>query len=136
MDGCAAAERGRQLRGGPRGRGLAGELHSDVFWSHADVCLLRKGLGIILAKQYAGRFQNFSWSDAFRQWPRRGDGSGGSASRPLLTESESQIEEVDEETGEAGRENGHRYGATDNSGSGPRIEPSGLVPERNEWRDE
>lgn len=79
--------------------------------------------------------QEFAWSDVFRSWPRRG-GLGGAASRPLLTGRETQTEEVvDEEVGETGR----RYGAIEGNGAsatGPRLEPSGLHQERNEWRDE
>lgn len=95
-------------------------------------------LGFVLARQYAGRFQReFSWSDIFHQWSRR-DGHGGTASRPLLTGRVTQAEEADEEeAGEAGQEDERRYGSTENGRghAGPRIEPSGLQPEHNEWRD-
>lgn len=93
-------------------------------------------MSIVLARKHAGRFQNFSWSQALRQWPRRRGGPGGAASRPLLTGFESQTEEVAEEIGEAGQENGSGYGATDNPRSGSRFQPPGLHPERNEHQDD
>ncbi|KUI60662.1 hypothetical protein VP1G_07884 [Cytospora mali] len=89
----------------------------------------------VLARHYGGRFQAFSWRDLFGQGSRR-TGNGSSSARPLLTGRESHEEVVDEEIGGAGDENGHRYGAMDNNrGLGPRIEPSGLNEERNEWQD-
>lgn len=89
----------------------------------------------ILARHYAGRFQAFSWGDLFGQGSRR-TGYGSSSTRPLLTGRESEAEDVDEEDGDAGDENGHGYGGVGNNrGSSPRIEPSGLHEERNEWRE-
>lgn len=91
-------------------------------------------MSILLGRQYAGRHSGFSWGDLCRLWSRR-DGVGGSAGRPLLAGRDAQIQEVDEEVGEADREVERRYGALEGSrDTGPRIEPSGLSQERNEWR--
>lgn len=92
-------------------------------------------LGILFARHHGERMSNLSWSGLSQQWFQRNSGDRA-ASRPLLTGQEAQVEEVSEEIGESGLENGRRYGSMDASrGSGSRIQPSGLQPEHNEWRD-
>lgn len=92
-------------------------------------------MSVLIARQNAGRGEGSSWRNVFEGWTR-GKGTGGPASRPLLRGQEEQVEEADEEIGEGGRGNGSRYGAAEgNVASGPRVLPSGLQPERNEWQD-
>lgn len=76
----------------------------------------------------------FSWSRL--PWPQQ-NGSNGTASRPLLTGQEAQVEEVDEEIGSRGVHEDPRYGTLETDpGPGPIIMPSGLQPNHNEWRED
>lgn len=92
-------------------------------------------LSIIIARHPAGRnFEASSWVDIFRWFSGR-NRRGSYAHPPLLTSGQTQTEEVDEEVGRSGHENGRGYGGTEEShGHGPRLEPSGLQQEQNEWR--
>lgn len=93
-------------------------------------------LGIFIARHSAGRMPAFSWSSLSQ--PRiQEHGEERSASRPLLTGHEEQIEEVDEEIAESGLGNSPAYGTTEaRHDFGPRIQPSGLQPDHNEWRED
>lgn len=92
-------------------------------------------LSIIIARHTAGRnSEASSWVDVFRRFSSR-NRHGSYATRPLLTSGQTQTEEVDEEVGRSGLANGQGYGGTEEShGQGPRLEPSGLQQEQNEWR--
>ncbi|KAK2607138.1 hypothetical protein N8I77_005840 [Diaporthe amygdali] len=93
-------------------------------------------VSLVFPQQFAGRFHEFSWRRFFGGRRRNGSESGASSNRPLLTDRDTSAEEVDEEVGNAPQTNGYRYGALDDrNGDGPRIEPSGLRQDGNEWRD-
>lgn len=93
-------------------------------------------LSIVVARHTAGRnSEGSSWGDIFRRFSGR-NRAAGYGTRPLLTGGQTETEEVDEEVGRAGHENGQGYGSTqqESHGQGPRLEPSGLQQEQNEWR--
>lgn len=92
-------------------------------------------MGIFVARRYGGQNPGFSWAGIFQQWTPRSD-TGGNASRPLLTGHVEQAEEVDDEQGQSRLGHGPSYGAVVGSGAPrPRVQPSGLQPDRNEWQD-
>lgn len=92
---------------------------------------------LLFPQQFAARFNEFSWRRVFGGRRPHGSATGPSPSRPLITGGEASAEEADEEVGNSGQTNGYHYGALDErNGDGPRIEPSSLRQDRNEWRDE
>ncbi|POS75120.1 tetraspanin [Diaporthe helianthi] len=93
-------------------------------------------VSLVFPGQFAGRFHESSWRRFFggRRW--QGSDFGSSTTRPLITDRDVSAEEAGEEVGSAGQTNGFHYGALDEpNAGGPRIEPSGLRQEGNEWRD-
>lgn len=92
---------------------------------------------LVFPQQFAARFDESSWRRFFGGRRQHGSDLGPSPSRPLITSGEASAGEVDEEVGGAVQTNGYHYGALDErNGDGPRIEPSSLRQDRNEWRDE
>lgn len=92
---------------------------------------------LVFPQQFAARFDESSWRRFFGGRRSHGSATGPSPNRPLITGGEASAEEADEEVGHAGQTNGYHYGALDErNGDGPRIEPSSLRQDGNEWRDE
>ncbi|KAG6359999.1 hypothetical protein INS49_011055 [Diaporthe citri] len=92
---------------------------------------------LVFPQHFAARFDESSWRRFFGGRRSHGSATGPSPSRPLITGGEASAEEADEEVGHAGQTNGYHYGALDErNGDGPRIEPSSLRQDGNEWRDE
>jgi hypothetical protein len=94
-------------------------------------------VSLVFPQQFAARFHESSWRRFFGGRRRHGSDFGPSPSRPLITDRDVSAEEAGEEVGSAGQTNGYHYGALDErTGDGPRIQPSSLRQEGNEWRDE
>lgn len=94
-------------------------------------------VSLIFPQQFAVQFQEFSWRRVFGGRRHHGSAFGPSTSRPLITDRDVSAEEAGEEVGSSGQTNGYHYGALDErNGGGPRIEPSNLRQEGNEWQDE
>lgn len=94
-------------------------------------------VSLVFPAQFATRFHESSWRRVFGGRRQEGFDFSPSANRPLITDRDVSAEEAGDEVGVAGQTNGHHYGALDErNGGGPRIEPSGLRQEGNEWRDE
>lgn len=92
---------------------------------------------LVLPQQFAARFNESSWRRFFGGRRQHASEYGRSPNRPLITGGEASAEEADEEVGGAAQTNGYHYGTLDErNGDGPRIEPSSLPQDRNEWRDE
>lgn len=91
---------------------------------------------LVFPQQFAARFNESSWRRFFGGRRPHGSDVHPSHSRPLITGGEASAE-ADEEVGHTGQTNGYHYGALDErNGDGPRIEPSSLRQDGNEWRDE
>lgn len=90
-------------------------------------------ISLVFPQQFAARFHESSWRRVFGGRRRH----GSDFSRPLITDRDVEAEEAGEDVDASGQTNGYQYGALDErNGDGPRIEPSGLRQEGNEWRDE
>ncbi|KAI7788562.1 tetraspanin tsp3 [Diaporthe eres] len=91
---------------------------------------------LVFPQQFAARFNESSWRRFFGGRRPHGSDVRPSQNRPLITGGEASSE-ADEEVGHASQTNGYHYGTLDErNGDGPRIEPSSLRQDGNEWRDE